>query len=135
MDIDKPILFYLRDMLQIVVGASILAVPVAFTQEVWDLGSNLPLLNVIGISLLSLLFIVAFVYYNYHHDHPTAKLHYNEFIKRVLVTYIFSMIIVAIILTLIQVAPWQTEWVLALKRVLIVSFPASMSAAVADALK
>lgn len=136
MEVEKPIiLFYLRDMLQIAVGASILAVPVAFTEEVWDLGKDLPFLNVLGISLLSLFFITAFVYYNYDHDHHHGRIHYGEFIKRVAVTYLFSILIVAVILTLIQAAPWQVEWILALKRTLIVAFPASMSAAVADAIK
>ena len=31
----------IKDILQIIVGASILAVPVAFTQEVWDMGGEL----------------------------------------------------------------------------------------------
>ena len=35
-----------RDIMQILVGASILSVPVAFTQETWDLGREMPLGNV-----------------------------------------------------------------------------------------
>jgi len=32
-----------RDIMQIIVGASILSVPVGLTQETWDLGKELPL--------------------------------------------------------------------------------------------
>ena len=52
--------FRLRDLMQIIVGASILAVPVAFTEETWNLGAQLPLANVLGLSILSLLFIAFF---------------------------------------------------------------------------
>ncbi|MDZ7797967.1 MAG: hypothetical protein U5N56_13450 [Candidatus Marinimicrobia bacterium] len=45
----KPVMveFRPRDLLQIIVGASILAVPVAFTEETWMLGGELPLKNVL----------------------------------------------------------------------------------------
>ena len=40
-----------RDMMQIIVGASVLAVPVAFTEETWNLGAQLPLANVLGLNI------------------------------------------------------------------------------------
>lgn len=45
----KPLMVELkpRDILQIIVGASILAVPIAFTEETWNLGEKLPLVNVL----------------------------------------------------------------------------------------
>lgn len=46
-----------RDMLQIIVGASLLAIPVSFTEEVWRLGEELPNLNVIGLGIYSFLII------------------------------------------------------------------------------
>ena len=125
--------FYPRDLVQVMVGASILAIPVGFTQEVWDLGANLPLSRVLSIGLLSLFFISVFVYYNYYRVH--FRQHWDEFLKRVLTTYLLSILIVALILTLIQVTPWQADFVVALKRVILVAFPASMSAAIADMLK
>lgn len=123
-----------KDVLQIIIGASILAIPVGYTEETWRLGELLPLSNVIGFLILSLVFISAFVYYNYYKKHG-LKEHYDEFIKRVLSTYIFSFIVVAVLLTLIQKTPWNTDWILAFKRVVIVAFPSSMSAAVADMIK
>ena len=49
--------------------------------------------------------------------------------------YVFSLVVVGLLLTLIQRCPWGFDNALALKRILIVAFPASMSAAVSDTLK
>jgi uncharacterized membrane protein len=61
----KPFMveFRLRDLMQVIVGASLLAIPVAFTEEVWKLSAELPLANVLGLSALSLLFIGLFVFF------------------------------------------------------------------------
>ena len=126
--------FHPRDLLQVIVGASILAIPVGLTEETWRLGETLPFFNIIVFMLVSLLFISAFVYYNYYKIHG-LKEHHTKFLKRVLLTYVFSFLVVALLLSLIQKTPWTTDWILALKRVVIVTFPASMSAAVADMIK
>ena len=125
--------FHPRDIFQVIVGASILAVPVGFTEETWQLGGSLPLVNILGLLFLSVLFISLFVYHNYYRRR--FAVHKKEFFKRVISTYFFSFLIVALILTLIQRAPWNIDWALALKRIIVVSFPASMSAAVADTIK
>ncbi len=125
--------FHITDILQIMIGAAILAVPVGFTEETWRLGESLPLTNVLILLLFSLLFIAVFVYYNYYKH--GIKNHRDEYIKRVIATYVFSYLVVAALLGLIQRTPWITDWILSFKRVVIVTFPASMSAAVADILK
>lgn len=122
-----------RDIMQIVVGASILAVPVAFTEETWSLGAKLPIQNVLALTTISLVFIAAFVYYNFYRYH--LRKHIWEYIKRVLAIYLFSLVVVGLILTIIQKCPWGTDNVLAIKRIIIVAFPASMSAAVSDTLR
>lgn len=131
----KPLMVELkiRDILQIIVGATILALPLAFTEETWRLGEKLPIQNVLGLGGLSLCFIALFVYFNFYR--------YNfrgngfEYVKRVFATYFVSMIVVGIILTLIQQCPWGADNLLAFKRIIIVSFPASMSATLSDTLK
>jgi uncharacterized membrane protein len=125
--------FYPRDVMQVIVGASILAIPVGFTEETWKLGETLPFLNIMGLFLLSMIFISSFVYYNYYRNR--MKEHYIEFIKRVLSTYLVSFFVVALLLTIIQKAPWGSDLLLAFGRAVIVTFPASMSAAVADMIK
>ena len=133
--ITKPLMveFYPRDVVQIIVGATLLAIPVAFTEELWNLAEVLPLINIIALSLISLLFIGIFTYHNYYQNNAAG--HKGEFLKRILTTYILSLLVVALILFLIQKGPWSTDWLLALRRVLLVGFPASMSAAVADLVK
>lgn len=122
-----------KDLLQVIIGASILAVPVGFTEETWRLGGELPLQNIIILSAVSLIFIGSFVYYTYYRR-KFAR-HWGEYIKRVLSTYIFSLLVVAGLLTIIDVTPWSTDLMLAIKRVILVAFPASMSAVVADTIK
>jgi len=126
--------FHLKDVLQVLIGASILAIPVGFTKEVWDLGSSLPITNIFSFIILSLLFISLFTYYHYHREHGLKK-HHKHFIKRVVFTYTLAFFVVAVILSLIQKAPWQTDGVLAFKRIVLVTFPASMSGTIADAIK
>ena len=121
-----------RDLIQIIVGSSILAVPIGFTQETWDLGQSLPVLNIVLLALISLIFISGYVYYNFYRD--LIGQYKFDYLKRVLVIYLFSLIVVGLILTIIQVAPWKTDIVLAIKRTIIVGFPASMSAAVSDSI-
>ena len=47
-----------RDIFQIIVGSYLLAVPVAFTEEVWVLSEQLPLKNIVYVAFLSLFFKV-----------------------------------------------------------------------------
>ncbi|MFH1820595.1 MAG: DUF2391 family protein [Candidatus Nealsonbacteria bacterium] len=125
--------FHFKDAFQVIIGAAILSIPVSFTEEVWNLGEKLPLNNVLGILLMSLLFISAFVYFNFYKGN--VKGHGFEFLKRIVFTYLLSLGVVSILMTLIQQAPWQLDYVLALKRIIIVTFPASMSGTLVDTLK
>jgi len=131
----KPLMveFRPRDLMQVIVGAAILAVPVAFTEETWNLGESLPTRNVLLLSGLSLLFISGFVYYNFYRF--TLKGHVLDYFKRVIAVYFFSLLVVGLLLTIIQKCPWGQENLLAFKRILIVAFPSSMSAVVSDTLK
>jgi uncharacterized membrane protein len=131
----KPFMveFKSRDAFQVVVGASILAIPVAFTEEAWSLGKTLPLPNVVGLAALSVVFISTFVYFNFYRFNFSGNA--INYFKRISGTYFLSLIVVALILTIIQKCPWGTDNVLAIKRIIIVTFPASMSATVSDVIK
>ena len=48
-----------RDILQIIVGASVLAIPVGLIEETWILGNELPMKNVLLLSVVSILFLSA----------------------------------------------------------------------------
>ncbi len=131
----KPVMieFRPRDLMQVVVGASVLAVPVAFTEETWSLGEELPFLNVLLLSALSVVFIGLFVYLNFYRF--MFRENVMEYIKRVFSIYFFSLLVVGVLLTIIQRCPWGVDNLIAMKRVLIVAFPASMSASLSDSLK
>lgn len=122
-----------RDLMQIIVGATILAVPVAFTEETWDLGERLPAANVVVLAFVSIVFIALFVYYNFYRN--AMRGHIAEYVKRVAAIYLLSLVVVGGLLTVIQKCPWGADTPLALKRIVIVALPASMSAAVSDMLK
>jgi uncharacterized membrane protein len=122
----------LHDILQNILGAALLAIPIGFTQEVWGLAKTLPLENVIFLMFMSIIFITAFVYYQYHKNGQAHKKYH--FLGRVLTTYCFAFLTVATFLTILQLTHWQLETIESLKLVLIVTFPASLSAAVADTL-
>lgn len=131
----KPLMveFRLRDALQTVVGASILAIPAAYTEEAWNLGSDLPVANILAIAIISVLFIATFVYFNFYKGY-IAEFR-AQFVVRVVTTYVVSILVVATLLTVIEQCPWGVDNALALKRIVVVAFPASMSATVTDALK
>lgn len=122
----------LRDMLQVLIGASILAVPVAFTEEVWNLGKDLPWLNTIILSTVGYGFMSAFIYFSAYRK--KLIMFRGEFLKRVFLTFIISVIIVGFLLTVVDKCPWFTEFDVALKRTLIGAFPASLSASLTDSL-
>jgi uncharacterized membrane protein len=124
---------YPRDIVQMVIGATLLAIPLAYTEETWKLGEQLPLINIVGIALLSIIFISTFIFYNYYRNH--IQDHKIAFLKRVVFTYLIALLVVAAVLTLIQKAPWQIDNILAIKRIIIVAFPASLSATVVDVIK
>ena len=118
--------------MQILVGSSMLAVPVAFTQEVWDLGQTLPVGNVVVLGLISISFIAIYVHFNFYRD--LLAEYFRSFLARVLLIYLLSLLVVGLLLTIIQAAPWGADFALALKRTIIVGFPSSMSAVVSDSI-
>lgn len=131
----KPLMveFKTRDVIQVIVGSALLAIPVSLTEEAWNLGRDLPLLNICIIGFLSIILISVFVYFNFYRN--IFKQHKFNFVKRTISTYILSFLVVAGILTIIDKCPWQLDTMLAIKRVVIVTFPASLSGTLSDMIK
>ena len=131
----KPLMveFRARDAMQTVVGASILAIPAAYTEETWNLGRDLPAMNIAAIAALSVIFVATFVYFNFCKSYFGQYL--GQYIVRVVSTYLVALAVVSVLLTLIGQCPWGVDNALAIRRIIVVAFPASMSATVTDALK
>jgi uncharacterized membrane protein len=121
-----------KDRVQICVGATILAIPTAFTEEVWNLGTDVSWLGTITLAIVSLGFIGLFIYFNSYKNH--MKLYRTDFLNRLFSTYFFSLIVVGTLLMVVGKAPWFADFSLALKRTIIGTLPAAMSATVTDAI-
>ena len=131
----KPIMveFKPRDIIQVAIGSALLALPVSLTEEAWNLGNELPNLNIIIIGILSLLFVAIFVYFNFYRRNLSG--YKFEFVKRVMGSYLISLVVVSCILTVFEKCPWGTDNLLAIKRIIIVAFPASLSGTLSDMIK
>ncbi|MBT4445823.1 DUF2391 family protein [archaeon] len=125
--------FHVRDALQVILGAAVLAVPVGFTQEVWEMGAKLSNLNILVLFLISLLFISSFIYYSFYIR--KLETHLGMFFLRLGSTYLLSVMVVGIILCIIGQVTFETGWLISLKRIVLVAFPASMSGTVSDSLR
>jgi uncharacterized membrane protein len=125
--------FGLRDLTEIVVGATVLAIPVGYTEEVWVLGEQLSNFHAILIVLVSLLFTAAFTYAVFYRDH--FKGYENEFVKRLVSSYLVTLTVAALVLLLVDKLPLFEAPGVAIRRTILVAFPATFSATVVDSLK
>ena len=121
------------DIAEQVIGASVLAFPVAVTEEVWNLSEQIPFVNVILISVVSCVFLAVFSYFI--HSKSDVKSSQRIEIDRVFVTYGIALLVCSVILLMVGKFPLFTETTIALKRVVLVAFPACFSATVVDSLK
>jgi len=119
-----------EDIIQVIIGASALTVPVAFSEESWRLSETLPIFNVIILLILSLLFIGLYSIQGIFQGNVKHRL-YN-FILRILIVYGVTLIIVFIILFALNRMPIIDEPIIALKRIILLSFPASMGGVIVD---
>ncbi len=122
----------LHDIMKILVGASMLAIPTSLTEEVWNLGKALSWTNVMIMFLVEYTIIAAFILLESHKEHQ--KIYPREGIKRVLAILLLSGGIIGMFLALAGQLPLFTDTAVAVKRVIIGMLPASMSATVLDSL-
>lgn len=121
-----------EDIIQVVIGASALTVPVAFSEESWELSETLPLINVILLLLLSLLFIGLYSIQGIFQG--KVKHRYYHFVLRIIIDYGITLIAVFIILMALNRLPLFDEPLIAIKRIILLSFPASMGGVIVDGL-
>lgn len=119
-----------EDIGQMIIGATVLSVPVAFTEEAWRLSKTLPMINVLAIVVLSLSFLSLYSYWGIFQG--KIKNRETTYISRVLIGYIVTCFVVCVILTVLNKFPIFDDATIALKRMIIISLPASMGAVVVD---
>lgn len=121
------------DVTELVIGACVLAFPVAVTEEVWNLSEQISILRVVLIAAMSCVFVSFFVYYKHRVEDGDTSFRLDTW--RVVTTYGVTLLVCATILALLDKFPLASETAVALKRVVLVAFPASFSATVVDSLK
>ena len=125
--------FRASDILEIIVGACVLAIPIACTEEVWRLGETLPTRNIVAVCVTSIVVVSLFVYFIFYKENLRGNT--GQFLLRIFACYGVTLLVVLFILGMFQKLPWQSDPVIAIKRVILVGFPACFSATVLDALK
>ena len=122
--------FHWRDLAEVGIGACILAFPVAATEEVWTLGAELSLGRVLMFAVVSILLLATVIYVI--HRHEGRPLSHKTFILRVVVTYGATFAISALLLFGLDRLDFFQEPLVAVKRTILVAFPASFAAALVD---
>jgi uncharacterized membrane protein len=122
--------FNFEDASQIFVGAFALAVPISFSEEAWRLGETLPTQNLLMLLTLSVLFLTIYTYGSvFQKDIKTRKL---VFVFRIVIAYVMTAFVVALVLFCLNKLPFIDDPITAIKRIIVITMPASMGAIVVD---
>jgi len=121
-----------EDIAQIVIGASVLAVPISFSEEAWVSAINLPLPNLLLVVVLSIAFLTLYSYQSLFQT--KVKNRKFVFVFRICVAYLLTCLVVSVVLLSLDKLPLVSEPIVALKRIILVAMPASMGAIVVDSL-
>jgi uncharacterized membrane protein len=121
-----------KDLTEIIVGACALAVPLAVTEEVWDLGKEIHFLNALLIVAVSYGVIAFFVREHFYQGNLEERR--GEFVRRVLSVYAVTLVVSALCLLAVGKLPLLSEPTVALNRTILTSLPASFVATVVDGL-
>ena len=122
--------FNSEDSSQVAIGAFALAVPVSFSEEAWKLGETLPIANLFIIFSLSVIFLSFFAYESVFQGN--IKYRIPVFIIRILIAYFIAALVVALVLLSLDKFPLLAEPVIAIKRLIVITMPASMGAIIVD---
>lgn len=122
--------FNLEDASQIIIGAFALAVPISFSEEAWRLGETLPTANLALVAIVSWLFLALFTYQSVFQADISKRL--LVYCSRIVIAYSLTVLVVAVLLLAIDKLPLLSDPMIALKRLIIISMPASMGAIIVD---
>lgn len=122
--------FNSEDASQVAIGAFTLAVPISFSEEAWKLGETLPLTNLLLIFVLSIVFLSFYTYQSVFQ--ANIKYRIPVFLIRIIIAYFIAALVVSLVLIALNKFPLLTEPVIALKRLIIITMPASMGAIIVD---
>lgn len=122
--------FNIEDASQIFVGAFALAVPISFSEEAWRLSETLPTQNLLMLLSLSIVFLALYTYQSvFQKEIKSRKL---IFVLRIFIAYLMTAVVVALVLFCLNKLPLLDQPWLAIKRIIVITMPASMGAIVVD---
>ncbi len=122
--------FNLEDASQVAIGSFALAVPISFSEEAWRIGETLPLTNLFLVFVLSVTFLSFFAYQSVFQGN--IKYRIPIFIGRIIIAYLIAAFVVALVLASLDKFPLLTEPAIAMKRLIVITMPASMGAIIVD---
>lgn len=122
--------FNIEDASQIFVGAFALAVPISFSEEAWKLGETLAPSNLTLLFVLSITFLGLYTYESVFQKNIESR--QWVFILRIVIAYLMTTFVVALVLLCLDKLPLFSEPLVAFKRIIVISMPASMGAIVVD---
>lgn len=122
--------FNMEDISQISIGAFALAIPISFSEEAWRLGVALATENLILIVVLSITFLSLYAHQSVFQGDVRYRL--LVFLFRVVIAYFIAGCVVALILTSLGKFPVFESPDIAIKRLIVVTMPASMGAIIVD---
>ena len=122
--------FNLEDASQVAIGAFALGVPISFSEEAWRLGVTLPAINLAILFGLSVIFLSFFAYQSVFQGNIKRRV--PVFVFRIVVAYTIAAVVVALILLSLDKFPLFAEPAIALKRLVVITMPASMGAIIVD---
>jgi uncharacterized membrane protein len=121
------------DIAQLIAGACALAIPMAFTEEVWALGSTLSSGRIVLVAVTSLLTLAFFVH-SLFYPGKFLREYRLDFLKRLVTSYLLALTVAMVLLILIDKGPLD-DLQLALRRAVLIAFPASFAATAVDYIK
>ena len=122
--------FNLEDASQVAIGAFALAVPISFSEEAWKLGETLPVTNLVMVFILSISFLGFFAYESVFQGN--IKYRVPIFLWRIGIAYAITTLVVALVLFSLDKFPLFTDTLIAFKRLIVITMPASMGAIIVD---
>lgn len=122
--------FNMEDASQVCVGAFALAVPISFSEEAWQLGTSLPLANLLLLLTLSLGFLGVFAYESVFQRDVQRRI--PAFVLRIVIAYAITALVVGFVLLALDKLPLLDEPLVSLKRIVVIAMPASMGAIIVD---
>jgi uncharacterized membrane protein len=121
--------FRLEDVAQLAAGACVMGLPVALTEEVWNLGESLSLGRTFMVLLLSVITMGALIWGLFYgkriNEFP------GSFLTRAISAYLVTFAVAFLLLWLFDKAPLD-DLSVALTRTVLVAFPASFAAVAVD---